>query len=86
MSTTHELKWGSLSVDRGLMQGTRPEVRLHAYTASEQARTIVLTKSELVQLLVDAASALSIIEHHERQRLAKDSVELLRRAEWERRQ
>lgn len=86
MGTTHELTWGSLSVLRDGRQNSRPIVRLHAYTASEQARVIELDKAELVQLLVDASSALSILEHHEKRRLAADSAELLRRSDWERRQ
>lgn len=64
MSTTSELTWGRLHVAR---EGGRHRVRLYAYTKSEQARTIELTKTELVALIDDATTALAAIEQRNRQ-------------------
>lgn len=79
MSTTHQLRWGRLRVEREVLdmktrRTTRhpvPIVQLIAYTKTEQARVIELTERELTELIADAATALVTIQNVRREAAAK---------------
>lgn len=71
MSTTHELTWGRLHVDKSAGE---PIARVYVYTASEQARIATLRRVELVELLADAAAALREIDQQQRRELRSSAM------------